>query len=201
MNVNALLILGTAAIAVAGCASPGERYYSLMPDAPRIAHSEVQPARTLTVAAVTVPEAVDRPQLVIETGDQQRVVLEQERWIEPVAGGLQRALAQQLALALPDTAVLLGGDPGAAAAADQVHVQVRRLEMNLESGARLDAHWQIVDRSGAMRREEDFSIGVAAAGRSYAALVRAQSGAVRELAGRIVAALQGLAAAPADGAR
>ena len=193
MNVRVLLLLGVAAAGLAGCASPQEHYYSLMPDVPHAARDPAAPPlRTVAVAAVTVPEAVNRPQLVIGAGDHQRALLEQERWIEPVAEDLQRAIAQHLSTQLAGTSVLIGGERGADAAAFQVFVQVRRLEMNPGAGARLDAHWLILGKGAQPVREEDFSASVAAGAPGYPALVRAQSAAVGSLAAQIADALQAI---------
>lgn len=197
MSVRVLLapglVIAIVAASGAGCASPHEHYYSLMPDVVNAARTQPESAVAVAVASVTVPEAVNRPQLVIGSGERARVLLEQERWIEPVAEDLQRAIAQHLASRLVDMHVLIGGERGADVAAFKVFVQVRRLEMSPDSGARLDAHWLILGRSSEPVREGEFFTSVPATVKGYAALVRAQSAAVGSLAAQIAIALQGLA--------
>ena len=197
MSVRVLLAQGFVVAIVAatgaGCASPQVHYYSLMPDVVHAARTQSGTAVAVAVASVTVPAAVNRPQLVIGSGERARLLLEQERWIEPVAEDLQRAIAQHLASRLVDMNVLIGGERGADAAAFRVFVQVRRLEMSLDSGACLDAHWLILGRSFQPVREGEFFGSVPATVKGYAALVRAQSAAVGSLAAEIAVALEGLA--------
>jgi uncharacterized lipoprotein YmbA len=189
MSIREIPLVGLLAVALSGCASPQEHFYTLLPDGPHPVQRVGAPLRTVVVATVTVPEAVNRSQLVLEVADHERVVLEQERWIEPVGAGLQRAIAQQLAAQLTDTAVALGGERLAGTAALHVHVQVRRFDLIRGEGARLDAHWVISGKDAVPVREEDFSTKVAAAAQTYEALVRAQSSAVVALADQIARAL------------
>ena len=189
MSVREILAVGFLVAGMVGCASPQEHFYTLMPDSQHPVHGVAEPARAIVVGAVSVPEAVNRPQLVLELADHQRELLEQERWIEPVAEDLQRAIAQHLSADLPDTAVSIAGEHWAGPTAYQVLVQVRRFDLVRGSGAHLDAHWVITGKDAVPLREDNFSTDVAASGRGYEALVRAQSSAVAALAEQIARAL------------
>src|ERR1035438_7156012 len=96
MSVREFLAMGFFVAGMAGCASPHEQFFTLMPDSQHPVHRVAEPARAVVVGTVSVPEAVNRPQLVLEVADHQRELLEQERWIEPLAEDLQRAIVQHL---------------------------------------------------------------------------------------------------------
>ena len=195
MKTTAVVAAGLVALTCGGCASPGEHYYSLVPGPVAAVPVAAAPTRILVVEPAIVPEAQDRPQLVVGVAPGQIRVLEQERWIQPLPEDLQRALAQALAAALPDVGIRLAGDHAIAAGAWRLYVQVRRFDLSMEQGARLDAHWSILGPDRATLREGDFTRVVAASGaRGYAALVQAQSVAAGELAAQLGAAISALRA-------
>ena len=82
------------AIAGAGClgSSPVSRYYTLSTLSPQDGRGGggVDPAMRIRVAPVTLPEGVDRPQLVRRTGENTVVVEEYDRWVEPLDALLRK---------------------------------------------------------------------------------------------------------------
>lgn len=127
-----------AAAALAGCAQPAPtRFYTLLPDwqdgapAPR---ATATPAWTLD--ALRVPVQVDRPQMVLLTGDGTLTVVERERWIAPLGDELRAALEQDLQRAL-------GPPAGADEAEWAIDVEVQRFESALGAEARLEARWTV----------------------------------------------------------
>ena len=79
----------------AGCASaPATRLHSLLTADARAASAA--PALAWQLAPVTMPAQVDRPQLVVRAADDSLVVLEQERWIAPLADEMHAAIAERL---------------------------------------------------------------------------------------------------------
>ncbi len=171
---------------VAGCAAPREQFYSLVSKAPPPATGMALQTTSLVVEPVTVPVAVERPELVVVDSTGSWRVLEQQRWLEPPADGIRRQLQLALAARLPQRAVLLAGN----GAVDTWHlyVQVRRFELTVAQGARLDVHWQLRGPSPEQRLQADASLAIAARDSSYPALVAAQSAAIDALAGEFVAA-------------
>jgi len=190
MTMRLILTLGAAVLLGAGCASPREHYYTLVAAGARMAPTDASPAREVVVETVALPESVDRAQLVVEAAPHERMLLEQERWIEPLAADVQRAVAQRLAALLPDTLVLIAGDHGVDAAARHLFVQVRDFDLNVGRGTRLEAHWVILDHDRKLVREGDLTRQEPVASRGYAALVQAQAAAVAALADNIEPALR-----------
>jgi uncharacterized protein len=82
------------------CASPSPRYYALAVP-PLAASAPSTTAPSLMIAAVTVPERIDRPQLVLRRADTRFDVLEDDRWLETPKHEIPRVIAAHLATHLP----------------------------------------------------------------------------------------------------
>lgn len=81
---------------LAGCArSPQVNFYTLTPMA-RSVDSGKPPVFSVAVAPVTLPEYVDRPQLVLNSEGSRVRVLELHRWAEPLKGAIPCLLAANL---------------------------------------------------------------------------------------------------------
>lgn len=180
-----------AAVALAGCASsPAIGWHSLVPPAaaPAPAAAVSAPATTtLAVGMVTVPDEVDRPQLVVRGASGTPALLDGERWSEPLKAQLPRALALGLAPRLPG--VLVVAAPGAAVALPdrRLVVDVQRFELQRERVV-LRAVWVLragVPRDGPAPAAQLFEASVAVAGAGPAAQVAAMGRALDDLAGRI----------------
>jgi uncharacterized lipoprotein YmbA len=121
-----------------GCAQPAPtRFHTLLPDwqAGAIAPRAAAPGWSL--GALRVPVQLDRPQLVLLTGDGTLAVVERERWLAPLGDELRAALEQDLQRALGP------GDAGPAAERWEIDVDVRRFESALGAEARLEAQWTL----------------------------------------------------------
>ena len=85
-------------LVLAACSSPPrERFYTL--DAPE-PPAAAQGAPSIAVGPVTVPDLVDRPQIVVRGGPNQVHIVEQARWAEPLRSAIARVVAANLAAEL-----------------------------------------------------------------------------------------------------
>jgi hypothetical protein len=177
-----------AASALAACGSPTPRYYML--SAPE------QPAAkgvySVAVGPVTVPDSVDRPQLVLRTGANEVTIAEQSRWAESPKTGIPRVIAANLAQALGD-AYVSAYPQGIGSDVDyRVAVDIQRFESAPGDAATVEALWTVSaakDKGGAPRsgrslaREpvqgKDYDALVAAHGRALASISRDIAEAVR----------------------
>ena len=155
----------------AGCSTPSasERFYALSdgssstsaPVAASTAASTATSTATSTVlpgiviSAVTVPELVDRPQIVTRDGANRVNVAEQQLWAESLKNGIGRVLAVRLARTLADA-----GRPARVAAYPQtsianpdvrVTIDVQRFDAMPGGDAVIDVLWSV-------RRTSDDSI-------------------------------------------
>jgi len=137
-------LVSVAVAALVGClgSSPASRFYTLSTLSPHEGQGGGGGASMrIRVAPVTLPEGVDRPQLVRRTGENTVVVEEFDRWVEPLDALLRSTLVQNLGALLPEAQVL--GDAAPGLAADRtVVVAVNRLD--LSNQVALDAVWFVL---------------------------------------------------------
>lgn len=154
----------------------------------------VIPAAVLGVARVTVPGWIDRPQVTARGPAGEILTDDFSRWGEPIAKGIQRVVAENLAALLPDRRVLV------APFANGVTID-HRLEVTLVEAARqtdgsvlLDARWEVVGAAGEVllrRRSSHRAEGLAA---GAAGAVAGASEALAALSREIAEAVAGLPA-------
>lgn len=177
--------------ALGGCASsPPIGWHSLVPAAPAAAaapSTPPAPAATLAVGLVTVPDEVDRPQLVVRNAGGAPALLDGERWSEPLKAQLPRALALGLGARMPQWLVVAA--PGAAVVAPswRLVVDVQRFELQRERAV-LRAVWTLrpgVPRDGAPPAPQLFEAAVPVASPGAAASVAAMASALDQLSGQI----------------
>lgn len=102
------LVLG---LLLAGCgSSPPTQYYALHPVPARTARPAIA-GMPVQVAAVHIPPALDRQQLVQETAPGHLDVSDQNRWVGSLDDMIQRVLTQDLAQRLPASEVVLPQEP------------------------------------------------------------------------------------------
>jgi hypothetical protein len=170
-----VLILGA-------CSSPPrERFYTLDgPEPPAAAEG----APSIAVGPVSIPDLVDRPQLVVRTGANQVQIVEQARWAEPLKGAIARVVAANVATALGGR--VAGQRDGAADY--RVTLDVQRFESG-DDGAVIDVAWTVVARSG--ERRSGRSVARERVQRKeYDALVAAHSAALAAISRDIAVAIK-----------
>ena len=109
-----------------GCASPRERLYTLVgPEPPPAVPS---PTLHVILGPITLPDAVDRPQLVVRQSSARLVALEQERWAEPLRDAVPRVLAESIASRLRSVSVITSSASAPVVPDVRIAVEIRRLE-------------------------------------------------------------------------
>jgi uncharacterized protein len=172
-----------------GClgSSPASRFYTLSTLPPPGSGSGAA-TRTIRVAPVSLPEALERPQLVRRTGATTVSIEEFDRWVEPLDTLLRNALALDLAALLPDAQVLGGSAPGLEVQ-QTVVVAVARLDVAQELS--IDAVWFILPAGADQPRTTHRARLTETAGAGQASDVAAAlSRAVEHLSRDIAAELQ-----------
>src|SRR5258706_1788683 len=91
---------------VGGCASsPKASFYTLSAERPQEHTDTGAPAAgapaAITIGIVTIPEIVDRPQLVLRVDPNQVALDEFARWADPLKSQIRRVIAADLALLFP----------------------------------------------------------------------------------------------------
>ncbi len=140
--VTLTLVFCVAAV-LAGCSrSPRVNYYVLEP----IAKAEVavlaQNAPTVAIAPITLPEMVDRPQMVVRADGSRVEILEMHRWAEPLKSRIPRLLAENLSRLLGSAQVSAYSRNAASEADYRIFVDIPRFESTADS-VTIDATWTI----------------------------------------------------------
>jgi uncharacterized lipoprotein YmbA len=186
-----------AAVALAACASPPSRFYTLGADAAGSAApagaSTAAPAWLIEVAPIDVPPQVAKNQLVVQTGPTQVNVLEEERWASLPGDEIRRALSTSLTQQLRTIDVYGTAHPDATPVY-RVSMNVQRFESWPGSHALMDAVWSVrAVRSNAVMTCR--SVVSEPVGGGYDALVEGHRQALAQISAQIASAVQAMAAA------
>jgi uncharacterized lipoprotein YmbA len=182
-------ISGLIVLVVAGCGSPASRYYTLSgATAPGAAASDL----SVAVGPVSVPAAVDRPQIVVTTGPNQVWLDEFNRWASPLQSNIARAVAENLVALLGTPRVTLSSQTVSAAADYRAAIEVQRFESALGEAAMLDAVWTVRRNKDGKSQTGRTTVREPASETGYDALAAAHSRAVARLSRDIADAVQAL---------
>lgn len=132
------------ALLTAGCGrSPQTTFYTLTPTEVVLNSSKLTSAApTIAIASVTLPELVDRPQLVIPVEGTKVAILETQRWAEPLKSAIPRLLANNLSRLIGAGRVSAYPQYAANNADYRLFVDIQRFE-TLSSTVVVDAIWTI----------------------------------------------------------
>jgi uncharacterized lipoprotein YmbA len=178
-----------AALLLAACgSSPRERYYTLTPEssAPVAGTS----ALSIAVGPVSVPEAVDQPQIVAQVGANQVAMYEYQRWASPLKGEIARVIATNLAQELGTPRVWSYTQTTLPNPDLQVLVDVQRFDSVLGEAVTIDALWTVRPSGGGSAKTGRSSVRQATAGDGFDALAAAHSRALARVSRDIAAAIR-----------
>jgi len=188
-------VLAACAMLVAGCGtSPTPQYYTLSVDTPSAATGATGGLPSIAVGAVTVPEAVDRPQFVVRTGANEVKFEEQHRWAGPLKSELPRVLAGNLARATGNPRISAYPESASLGADYRVLVDFQRFDGAPGGEVALDALWTVVAANGDVVRSGRASVREPVTGNDYAALVAAYSRGVSQVSAAIAEGIKDLPA-------
>jgi len=136
----ALAIVCMLAALAAGCASSPSRFYTLSATAaPSAASSKL----SVAVGPVSVPAAVDQPQIVVNTSANQVTFDDFNRWASPLQDNIARVVAENLVALLGAPRVTLFPQTLNADVDYRVQIEIRNFESAPGKSASLDAVWTV----------------------------------------------------------
>jgi uncharacterized protein len=188
-----LVWLGTAV----GCASPRERLYTLSGSEPPAVVTS--PTLHVLLGPVTIPPAVDRPQLVVRQSAVRLVALEQERWAEPLREAVPRVLADSMRSQLRNASVT--NQTTAAIHPDiRVTVEVTRFEAIAGQEVIIEAHWWLrsQDTKSGPEGTSVARVKVHGGPQDYDAVVAADAAALAQIGAEVSRAIEKEAARQPD---
>jgi hypothetical protein len=160
--------------------------------------AEGAPRAVLGMLRVTVPDWLDRPEITARAADGRIAPDELARWGEPIARGIQRVTAENLAVLLPERHVIRAPFPPRQAVDHRVEIAIAQAARQGDGTAVLEARWGILAGDGAIlvHRRSTHRAGPA---RDPATTVRALNEALAALAREIAEAVRALPAAGVAG--
>jgi len=185
------------AATLVGCSSSPPVVFYTLTEIPSTAAISKTPAYEILVGPVTLPETLDRPQLVTRVSDTQVDVLEQQRWAAPLNSEVPRVLAANLNQLLADAAVTVEPQPSTGRPVWRVAVEIQRFDATPGSHVTVEALWSIQGTPGTEPKIGYSVLREPVSGPGYDALVAAHAAAITALSREIAAATQVLRSAAA----
>lgn len=187
-----VVLLALAAL-TGGCfGSKPTRLYmlsSIAGDAPGMVDSRGE-SRVIAVGPVSIPDYIDRPQIVVREDANQVTLAGFDQWAGSLADMVGRVLVEDLRAQMPADHVFAFPQAGAAGFDYRVAVQFTRFDVSTAGEAVATATWRVWDRAGTRTRlTAGTTTRAQAAGATYQECVAALSQALADLGGEIARSL------------
>jgi len=141
--ITGAVLLCLCIAALTGCSrSPRVSFYTLGSAEGTSPAYPSKSAPSVSVANITLPDLVDRPQLVERVNGSRVEILETHRWAEPLKIGISRLLAENLASRLGSDLVAVYPQNSAGEPDYRVVVDIQRFE-SMGDAVSVDAIWSI----------------------------------------------------------
>lgn len=185
---------------LAGCgSSPEPRFYTLsaggMPAGDSADKSMAE--YSVVVGPATLPEMVDRPQLVVRVGANQVELLDQHRWAEPLKSEIPRVVAENLAHLLGAKQVVTYPHNATFTAEYRVFLDIQRFDSAPGQAVTIDTLWTVRGPSGGEPKTGRSVAHESTSGDSYDALVAAHGRALATVSREIAASIRSASSTPA----
>jgi len=179
-----------------GCAStPPARLYTLSASSPT---AETALDISVSVGPVSIPAAVDRPQIVVATAANQVRLDDFNRWASPLQENLSSVIADNLAALLGSSHVTRFPKTSSADADFRVAIEVTRFESVPGQWATLDAAWTVRRTADGVVQTHRTSVREPVPDSSFEALAAAHSRAAARLSQGIAEAVRALQGTSVD---
>jgi uncharacterized lipoprotein YmbA len=172
-----------------GCASRKADFYTLSVEA-RPDSARSTETISVVVGAVSVPELIDRPQIVIRGGANQVDIDEFARWAEPLKSQIPRVIAADLAQVLNSPRVSVYPIAGNPASGYRVRADVERFDAAPGEAVTVDVTWSVSPPGQGTPLSGRTIVREPCTGAGYGALVAAWSRALAAVSRDIAAAIR-----------
>jgi hypothetical protein len=189
-RIAAIAIACSLTTLAAGCASsPPSRFYTLSAvPGPPATSSDL----AVTVGPVSVPAAVDRPQIVVTVSANEVRLDETARWASPLEDNIARVVAENLVAMLGTPRVALSLQAASGSSDYRATIDVQRFDSVPGEAATLDAVW-VVSRARSGKTETGrTTVREAVSESGYEALAAGHSRALARLSQDIAEAVRAL---------
>lgn len=183
--------------------SPKENFYTLNSQSYELKQVDEKsqglikslPNVNINIAAVTIMELVDRPQLVIKVAPNQVQILEQQRWAQPLKNEIGRVVAKNLSTLLNTHHVtnyptsIMNTNLADNLIAYKVQLNVQQFESNLGSNAMVTVNYTVRKLSDNHFYSDTITNTQQITGKNYSDLVEAHSKALGTISYEIAKAI------------
>ena len=186
-------ILGTvfcllAVALLSACASPSSHFYTLTQT--RAVPPGAAFSASIAVGPVSVPESVNRPEIVVQVGPNEVALDEFNRWAAPLPSEIQRVVVENLVQLLGTQRVSRYPQGSMTSPDFRVQIEVLRFESAPGDAALLEVLWTVHGKNDKEVKTGRTMVREPVSGQSYDALAAAHSRALgtlsRDLAEAIV---------------
>ncbi len=193
-------VAGVFLITLGGCSTTRPSNFYLLQSMPGT-HSlgpvgMLDPAIAVGLGPITLPDYLDRPQIVTRSQQNRVQLAEFDRWVGPLASDFSRVLAEDLTFLLRTDRVVQYPWPTSLDVTYQVLIDCFRFDGILGDRAELEVQWSVLGNKGRkvllLKRS---SVSEPTADATYEALVAAQGRALGKLSREIALMLLDLAQA------
>lgn len=172
------------------CASSPASFYTL--NAVENTTATPLPSVSIAVEPVSIPESIDRPQMVLQKGTNEVMVDELNRWAASPRDSIQRVVMENLSHLL-GTSRVYRYLPGPITSSDyRIEIEVLRFDATLGQATFLDAIWTIRKGDREETKTGRTTSHQKVADQSYEALAAAHSQALGALSRDMAKAIQSL---------
>lgn len=191
LRCAAIVACAVTLAAVSGCASAPTRFYALSAVPPGAGPTSglARSGPALGVGPVSVPERLNRPEIVTWVNESMLHLAEFDQWAAPLQDSVTRVLAENLSILVPTDRAAVFPWMSDTPIDFEVRVEISRFDGSLGKDCALVARWSIFRRAD-KQAIAGRSSHTEPAGESYATLVAAQSRLIAALSRDIVAALK-----------
>jgi uncharacterized lipoprotein YmbA len=172
---------------ISGCGrTPQTNFYTLTPTVTKITAPIAAKAPTFTIAAVTLPEIIDRPQLIMPDNGSKVHMLETHRWAEPLKSAIPRILSDNLARLIGPDRISFYPQYASGRADYRIFLDIQQFEA-LKGEVVVDAIWTIKPAEKSTSVTGRSRQVVPLKGEAYETIVAAYSEALGSIAREIAA--------------
>ncbi len=187
-----LMLLGCCLLLLlAACGATRPSYFYLLTPLEQTDAARQNGYPGVVVGPVTLPEYLQRPQIVRRNRANEIGFDEFHRWAEPLQANFSRVVAENLSLLLNSSRITLYPGYRATQLSYQVVIEVVRMEAGPDRRVELVARWSLLERRNKrLVTSRKSTIIEPVDGNSHRALVAAQSRTVSRLSGEIAEAIR-----------
>ena len=197
---NLTVVLGFMGLLTACTGSPPVHYYTLNLEAEAGSPRSIADQSSLAIAVdhISIPEVVDRPQMVLQSGSNQVRLVDDHRWAESLKSEIPRVVGDNLSRLLMTKMVWSYPQVAKGPVDYRVFIDIRRFESTRGSAVSIDTLWTIQPQStdGAVPKTGRSIAQEPVVGQEFEAIAAAHSRALASISREIADAIRDMMKTP-----